>query len=415
MRIMKNSFLMMSTFLITCSSFAQKDELKNLERAFKRNNTNEVVALLTKMESTLPAATDDQKAAYYFYKAQNEIQLANSGEDLFTNRSKAISTINQLIRFENETKSKKYTTEILPVKNNLLAQLVDEAIGSNQKKDFKNSSRLFEQAYRLNNTDTIYLFYAASDAANGRDYDFAESKYKELTKLDFDGTSKTYVATSQITGKVQSFGTDMKARDLAVKNGTHTKPETEFNKSVKPEIYYNLGLILINKRNYSEGEQYVLKAYELDKQNINALMNVLLVYHNTNRLYKYQEYVAKGLKDFPENEILLYNLAVIHLENKETEKAQTYFEKIIRNNPKHFESLRGLGNIELQKDAEVTNKINALPNTIASDKKRSELLQEKKTVYENALKFYLKAQKVNDKDSGLNELIIQIQDFLNKQ
>ncbi|HLW62975.1 MAG TPA: hypothetical protein VKY33_06195 [Flavobacterium sp.] len=36
-------------------------------------------------------------------------------------------------------------------------------------------------------------------------------------------------------------------------------------------------------------------------------------------------------------------------------------------------------------------------------------------VYKNALKFYLKAQKVNDKDSGLNELIIQIQDFLDKQ
>src|SRR5690554_1106488 len=90
MRIMKNSFLMMSTFLIMCSSFAQKDELKDLERAFKRNNTNEVVALLTKMESALPTATDDQKAAYYFYKAQNEIQLANSGEDLFRSEERRV-------------------------------------------------------------------------------------------------------------------------------------------------------------------------------------------------------------------------------------------------------------------------------------------------------------------------------------
>lgn len=406
---------MLSTFLITCSSFAQKDELKDLEKAFKKANSSEIETLLTKMESTLSNATDDQKAAYYFYKAQNEIQLANSGVDLFANRSKAIKTINQLIKFENETKSKKYTTEISSIKNNLLAQLVDEAIGSNQKKDFKNSSRLFEQAYRLNPTDTMYLFYAASDAANGRDYDFAESKYKELTKLNFDGTSKTYVATSQITGKVQSFGTDMKARDFAVKSGTHTKPETEFNKSVKPEIYYNLGLILLNKQNYSEAEAFVLTAYDLDESNINALMNVLMLYYNTNRMDKYEEYATKGLERFPKNELLLYNLAVIHLGNKETEKAQVYFERIIKNNPQHFESLRELGNIELQKDAEVTNKINALPNTITSDKKRSELMQEKKSVYENALKFYLKAQKVNDKDSGLNELIIQIQDFLDKQ
>ncbi|HLW62817.1 MAG TPA: tetratricopeptide repeat protein [Flavobacterium sp.] len=412
---MKNSLIMMSTFLITCSSFAQKDELRDLERAFKRNNTSEVSVFLTKMEETLVNATDDQKAAYYFFKAQNEINLANSGDDLFANRSKAISTINQLIRFENETKSKKYTTEISSLKNNLLAQLVNEAIGSNKKKDYKNSSRLFEQAYRLNSTDTIYLFNAASDAANGKDYDFAESKYKELVNLNFDGTSKTYVATSQVTGKVQSFGTDVKARDLAVKNGTHTQPETEFNKSVKPEIYYNLGLILLNKQNYSEAEEFVLTAYDLDKNNINALMNVLMLYYNTNRMDKYEEYATKGLERFPKNEVLLYNLAVIHLGNKEIETAQKYFEKITQNNPHHFESLRELGNIELHKDAEVTNKINALPNTITSDKKREELMLEKKTVYENALKFYLKAQKVNDKDSGLNELIIQIQDFLDKQ
>src|SRR5690606_35474579 len=103
MKIMKNSFIMLSTFLITCSSFAQKDELKDLEKAFKKANSSEIETLLTKMESTLSNATDDQKAAYYFYKAQNDIQLANGGVDLFANRSKAIKTINQLIKFVNET------------------------------------------------------------------------------------------------------------------------------------------------------------------------------------------------------------------------------------------------------------------------------------------------------------------------
>ncbi len=410
---MKNKLIIMSMFLLTCSSsFAQKNELKDLEKAVKKNNITEASALINQLENQLSNATDDQKAAYYFYKAQNEINLANNAVDVASNRSKAIETINQLIKFENETKSKKYSTDIAEIKNSLLSQLVDEAIGNSKNKDFKTSSRLFEQAYKLNTTDTLYLFYAASDAANGKDFDYAESKYKDLVKLNFDGKGNTYVATSQITGKVQSFGADKKARDLAIKNGTHTKPETEFNKSVKPEIYYNLGLILLNKQNYSEGEQYVLKAYDLDKNNINALMNVLMLYYNTNRLYKYEEFAKKGLEQFPDNEVLLYNLAVIQLGNNENEKAKSLFNKILANNPNHFESLRGLGNIELQKDAEITNKINALPNTNASIKKRNELMQEKKDVYKNTLSFYKEAQKINSKDQGLNDLITQLEKFL---
>jgi len=402
--------------LLTCSSsFAQKEELKDLERAYKRNNTEEVGLILNKIKENLPNATDDQKAAYYFYKAQNEIrELNNEKENIFDKRAQAISNINHLIAFENESKSKKFTSEITTIKNELLAKIVNEAIVVNNNKDYKKSSRLFEQAFRLSNTDTMYLYYAASDAANGRDYDFAESKYKELITLDFKGTSESYVATSQLSGKVQSFGTDIKARDLAVKEGTHTNPETLQSKSVQPEIYYNLGLILLNKQNYSESEEIVIRAYELAPNNINALLNVLMLYYNTNRMDKYEEYATNGLERFPENELLLYNLAVIQLGNKEIEKAKAYFEKIISNNPQHFESLRELGNIELQKDADITTEINALPNTSATDKKREELMEKKREIYVNALKFYLKAQKINEKDEGLNQLVNQIQEYLNE-
>ncbi len=402
-------------FLITCSSsFAQKNELKELEKLVKRNNTTETTVLLSTIEKMLPQATDDQKAAYYFFKAKNEINLANNGVDFNENRSKAIASINQLIKFENDTKSKKYTTEVTQLKNTLLAELVDEAIDNNRNKDYKKSSRLFEQAYNLNNIDTVYLYNAANDAVNAKDYDFAETKFKELIKLKYDGKSQTYVATSQTTGKVESFGADKKARDLAVKNGSHTQPETIFNKSAKPNIYTNLTHILLNKENYSEGESYALKAYELDKDNINNLLNVLYLYYDTNRIYKYREYAAEGIQRFPENETLLYNLAIVHIKNNENEQAVNYLNRILKLNKNNFDALKTLGNLELQKDADITNKINALPNTTASNKKRNDLMQEKKLVYTTTLDYYLKAKSINDKDESLNELIVQIQDFLSK-
>lgn len=402
-------------FLITCSSsFAQKNELKELEKLVNRNNTTETTALLSTIEKMLPQATDDQKAAYYFFKTKNLINLAKSGVDFNENRTKAIESINQLIKFENETKSKKYTTEVIALKNSLLAELVDEAIVSNRNKDYKKSSRLFEQAYNLNATDTIYLYYAASDAVNAKDFDYAESKFKDLIKLKYNGESQTFVATSQVSGKVESFGFDRKARDLAVKSGTHTKPETILNKSAKAVIYNNLTHILLNKQNYSEAENYALTAYDLDKDNVNSLMNVLLLYYNTNRLDKFEEYSKKGLERFPQNEVLLYNLAVISIKNNQNQQAKDYLNKILLLNKNHFDALRELGNLELQKDADITNKINALPNTTASNKTRNELMLQKKQVYTNALDYYEKAKAINSKDESLNELITQIQNFLSK-
>lgn len=402
-------------FLITCSSsFAQKNELKELEKLIKKNNTSETSALLSQIENMLPDATDDQKAAYYFFKAKNEINLANSNINFNENRTKAIETINQLIKFENETKSKKYTTEIIPLKNTLLAEIVDDAIDNNRNQNFKKSSRLFEQAYTLNTTDTVYLYYAASDAVNAKDFDYAESKFKDLIKLKYNGESQTFVATSQVSGKVESFGFDRKARDLAVKSGTHTKPETILNKSAKAVIYNNLTHILLNKQNYSEAENYALTAYDLDKDNVNSLMNVLLLYYNTNRLDKFEEYSKKGLERFPQNEVLLYNLAVISIKNNQNQQAKDYLNKILLLNKNHFDALRELGNLELQKDADITNKINALPNTTASNKTRNELMLQKKQVYTNALDYYEKAKAINSKDESLNELITQIQDFLSK-
>lgn len=402
-------------FLITCSSsFAQKNELKELEKLVKRNNTSETTALLSTVEKMLPQATDDQKAAYYFFRTKNFINLANSGVDFNENRSKAIESINHLIKFENDTKSKKYTTEVTELKNTLLAELVDDAIDTNRNKDYKKSSRLFEQAYNLSNLDTVYLYHAANDAVNAKDYDFAESKFKDLIKLKYDGKSQTYVATSQATGKVESFGFDRKARDLAVKNGSHTQPETIFNKSAKTSIYNNLTHILLNKENYSEAENYALTAYDLDKDNVNNLLNVLFLYYNTNRLDRYEEYAKKGVERFPQNEVLLYNLAVINMKNNQNEQATDYLNKILLLNKNNFDALKALGNLELQKDADITNKINALPNTTTSNKKRNDLMQEKRLVYTTTLDYYKKAQAINPKDESLNELITQIQDFLDK-
>ena len=138
----------------------------------------------------------------------------------------------------------------------------------------------------------------------------------------------------------------------------------------------------------------------------------MFLYYNTNRLDQYKKFAKEGIERFPENESLLYNLPVIHIQNNENTEAITYLERILTLNPKNFDALKAFGNLELQKDAEITNKINALPNTASSDKLRSELMSEKRLIYKTALDFYEKAQAINHNDEGLNDLIKQIHQFL---
>lgn len=408
---MKNKFYAFSIALVSLSASAQKAELKEASKLVDKKSFTEARLALQKVEPLLGSATDEQKAEYYFLTGQTALSLAAT-EDREKNVVKAVESFKKVTEIEKASKNNKYSAKAEPITNILLAQVVNEAVADNTKGKFKDASRKFDLGYQLSPKDTVYLFYAASTAISANDYDFAESKYKELVNLNYDGKSVYYTAVEKANGAVQSFGSDKKMRDLLVRQGTHIQPKTVTEPSQRGEILKNLSLILMNKENYSEAEQYITKAYNANPNDNDVLMSLLNLYSQTNRNDKFVEIANAALAKNPNNALLNYNLGIIASNENKDDVAKIYFTKAIELDPKFENAYLGLANLILKKDNEITNAMNNTGTSNAGQQKFKALKQQKIGIYKEALEYLNQAIKINSQNESINSLVEEIENYL---
>jgi len=398
--------------LISISAFAQKAELKEAQKLIDKKNFSEARIVLEKAETLLANASEDQKAEYYFLTGQTALQLAIS-EDHEKNVSKAIAAFKKVNEIEKASKSNKFSSKAEPITNVLLSGIINDAIADNSSGKFKVASRKFDQAYQLSPKDTIYLYYAASTAVNANDFDFAESKYKDLIKLKYNGKSSYFTAVDKASGSLQTFGEDRKMRDLLVRQGTHVEPKTVQEASKRPEIVKNLSLILMNKENYSEAETYITMAYKENPNDNDVLMSLLNLYSQTNRNDKFKEIASDALTKNPKNALLNYNLGVISSNENKDEEAKKYFTKALEIDPKLENAYVGLATLVLKEDADITNKMNNTGTSVAGQQKFKALKNRKIAMYKNALDLLTKAKLINPDNESISIMIDEIQTYLN--
>lgn len=411
---MKNKFFAISIGLVSLSATAQKAELKEASKLVDKKNFSEARVALEKVEPQLSSATDEQKAEYYFLTAQTALNLAAT-QDQEKNVIKAVQAFKKIAEIEKASKNNKYSAKAEPITNALMATIVNEAVADNSKGKFKEASRKFDLGHQLSPKDTVYLFYAASTAINANDYDFAESKYKELVNLNYDGKTVYYTAVEKVNGAVQSFGNDKKMRDLLVRQGSHVQPQTVTEPSQRGEILKNLSLILMNKENYSEAEQYITKAYNANPNDNDVLMSLLNLYSQTNRNDKFVEIANTALAKNPNNALLNYNLGIISSNENKDDIAKNYFKKAIQIDPKFENAYLGLANLTLKKDTEITNEMNNTGTSNAGQQKFKALKQQKIGIYKEALDFLNQAKSVNSQNESINSLIEEIQLYLDSE
>lgn len=411
---MKNKFLAITIALFTISVSAQKNELKDAEKLVNKKSFKEANAALEKVEPLLDSASDEQKAQYFFLSGQTALELSAT-EDHDKNIYKAIASFNKIKEIEKASKSNKYSSKVEPIANTLLSKIINDAVADNTNSNFKQASVKFEQAYKLSPKDTVYLYYAASTAVNANDLDFAESKYKDLVKMKYNGKSVYYTAVEKATGSLQSFGDDKKMRDLLVKQGTHVDPKTVEEPSKRSEIVKNLALILMNKENYSEAEEYITMAYKESPEDNDVLMSLLNLYSQTNRNDKFKEIASAALAKNPNNALLNYNLGIISSNENKDEEAKKYFTKAIENDPKLENAYLGLANLVLKEDGEITNKMNNAGTSAAGQQKFKALKVQKIGIYNKALDYLTEAKKINSSNASVNSLIEEIERYLDSE
>ncbi len=391
---MKTKFILVLFLAISTIGFSQKEAAKALKAAnknVKSGNLDAAADALNAAESQIDGAEAKLKAQFYYLKAQ--VLSGTAGESVDKMEGAANAYV-KAMEIEKEAGSSKYTADASQKLQTLRQALVEGAIKDQNAKNYKDASEKLYVSYKTNKQDTIYLYYAAGNAVNGKDYDTALKYYNELKTIGFSGVATEFVATNKETGEVEPFDSKQ-TRDLIVKSGTHIKPEERVTDSKKGEIAKNIALIYITQGKDEEAMKAIEDAKVENPNDTSLLQAEADVFYKLGNLEKYKEIMEQIVANDPENPDLLYNLGVSASRLGDNDQALDYYKKTLELKPDYTAAQINVAALILGKEKAIVDEMNNL-GTSSKDYKRYDVLKKKREdVYRSAVPYLEGALKSN--------------------
>jgi tetratricopeptide (TPR) repeat protein len=395
---MKKQILALTVGLISVATFAQKDELKAVEKALKKGQFNEAKATIATLEGAEDSMDAKYKAKYLFLKG------SAYGK---SNITKAADAYNALISFEKESGKPKYTKLAQPKLIELVQTVSKKAIDQYNAKDYKNSTNNFYLTYQLSPTDTSFLYNAAISASLAKNYDASLKYYKELQDIKYTGIVSKYMAVNKESGKEEDMGTKAN-RDAMVKFGKYIKPTVKVSESKQAEIIKNIGYIYVNQGKPELAIAALDEARKSNPKDINLLLNQAQMYIKLDKMDKFGELMQEAVKIDPTNPNLFFNLGVVNAGENKIEEAIGFYKKAVELDPNYGDAYLNLGVVILNKRVNVINEMN---DNLSNESKYTQLEGQLKTICKEALPYIIKADKI-ERTEGTVSTLLNIYDTL---
>jgi tetratricopeptide (TPR) repeat protein len=381
---MRKQVLAISLGLLTLGSFAQKKELKSIEKALKNNDFTGALTIVNSLNESIESADDKYKSKYYFLKGQ-----AFAGKKEY---QKAADAFNKLFDFEKKIGKERYSAEARPRLDKLIQSVSEKAIGLyNNDKNYKDASKFFYLTYKLSPRDTAFAYNAAVSATQAKDYDAAINYYKELIQIGYTGKEVQYFAVNKSTGKQENLGSKTQ-RDLMVKSGKYSNPSEKTTEGKTASIMKNFALILKEQGKTDEAIKAISEARKANKNDLNLILNEAQLYIELGKMDKFGDLMAEAVALDPNNPTLYYNLGVVNFNQGRTEEAAKYYKKAIELKPDYADAYMNLSVVILDKEKAIVEEMN---KNLSNFKKYDELALKQKEVYKEALPYLQKADSLN--------------------
>lgn len=394
---MKSRYIISAfALMLSLGSYAQKDQLKALEKAIKNFEPTTVKNALSAAEGVIGNATDQEKAQFYFLKGNALLELANKNMETSKNLLSAAKSYQELIATEKKIGKSKYSEQATQSLVTVKDKLVAEAIKDSDASRFKDSSQKLYEAYMLSPKDTSYLYYAAGSAVNAKEYDVALTYYDKLKQLNYSGKGMTYYAKSVVSGEEEAFNTKQE-RDNSVKLKLHTNPRDEKIQSKRGEIYRNYALILVEKGEKEKALQAIIDAKKDNPEDTSLALTEANLYLDAKDYASYKRVIEEVLQKSPNDADLYYNLGVISGTSGNAADSEKYYKKAIEINPKYSNAYLNLAILKLDADSKYVEEMNKLGNSAKDNKRYEELKVERENVFKEALPYL---EKVVELDSS---------------
>ncbi|WP_405224853.1 tetratricopeptide repeat protein [Dokdonia sp. Asnod1-B02] len=377
---MKSKLFLAIALAATSMAFAQKKEVKAIEKAIKSGSYTEAKTLLGAAEALTANMDEKTKEKFMLLKAQAYLGVDNQNQEDLEKAAMAYSDL----------KDTKYSNEAEAGLANVTNAYINGAVADQNGQDYASAATKLEKAYNLSKKDTVYLYFAASNAINGKDYDTALGYYEQLKDLGFKGREVSYVATNVETSEVENFPSKQE-RDLQVLAKTHVKPEEQLGDSKSAEIAKNIALIYISKDENEKALAAMADARKENPDDILLLRSEADIYLKMKRMDKYQEVIAKVLEKDPNNPELLYNLGVSSDQQGNKEKAKEYYMKAVELDPTYAAAYNNIAVLILSDERAIVDEMNSLGTSKADYDKYDALKLKRQDVYKNAVPYLEKA------------------------
>jgi tetratricopeptide (TPR) repeat protein len=429
---MKNKlFIMAVAALISTGVAAQKDELKTLKKIYDKDvpsdkDMTEYKLAVEKAKAYLPSASDADKVAINYFSSQTpilEVNLLMSKPENQSNPQLATQLFSpekihalalayaDMREYEKKTGKMVYTKDIDEDVAFFGPTLLNYAVALGSQKKYAEGAKVLYDIYLMDKKNADNLYYAASYAVNGQDYDTALAYYNELKTINYSGEGTSYLATSVISGKEEPFNSKAD-RDKMISMKTHIKPREEKNPSKRGEIYKNIALIMVQKKKPEEAKAAFADAIKENPNDASLLVNEANLYLELKDYETYKTKVAAILAKNPNDPTLVYNMGVVAMEANQNDEAEKYFKRTIEIDPKYANAYMNLAAIKLKGDEKVVEEMNKL-GTSDKDNKRYEVLKKQRTATFTAAMPYLeKAYELDPANDAVITNLMSVYNFL---
>ncbi|WP_299050490.1 tetratricopeptide repeat protein [uncultured Polaribacter sp.] len=389
---MKKQVLALTLGLFSLTIFAQKDEIKAIEKAVKKLDFKEAKTLISELEKNEDAIEEKYKAKYYFLKGSAYSK---------SNLAKSAAAYKKLIKVEKASGKIKYTKEARTKINDLVTVANNKAIEDYNSKNYKKAAKNFVLSYKLNPKDTASLFNAATSASIVKDYDTALKHYIKLKNLGYTGIATTYFAVNKANGQKENVGSK-KNQETYVKIGTHEKPTFEISTSKKADIIKNIGYIYVNQGNPEKAIEALGEARKADPKDVNLIMNEAQMYIELDRMDKFGELMQEATKLDPTNPTLFFNLGVVNQNEGRMEEAKKYYGKALELKPDYQNALLNYAIAILAGEQAIVEEMN---KNLSNFKKYDALAAKQKALYKEALPYLEKADSLERNYDSVRTLL----------
>ena len=408
---MRKQVLILSALFLSMTVFGQKEELKTAEKAVKLNDFTAAIAAINQAEGLIVNADQKTKAKFYYLKGQALYQNGSANSDIL----KVGEAFNQLIDYEKETKTPKYTNEFGELLNKLITSVAEKAssdynfaVQTKQNEDYISAAKQFHQVFSLSPRDTSFLDNAALVYYFGNDYETSKSLYEKLLELNYTGITTIYIATNKEDGSEVTFN-DKKVMDLQVKLGIVENPKEEVKDSRREFIFKNLA------QNYSSLEDNA-KALEVIAQgraefpeSYTLLIDEANIYYKLGNNAKFKEKLEEAITMNPTDPTLYYNVGVMNMDQKNIDEAIKFFEKAIELKPDYGDAYNNIGAAIIEETKPIIEEMN---KSLSDFNKYDRLQAQQFEIYKKAVPYYEKAYNLDGKNISIIQTLMGLYENL---